>query len=117
MARPRKEIDKDQFMRLCGMFCTLKEIAGWFHCSEDTVERWCQRELKCSFAEAFSMASCMGKISLRRYLFKLAEKNASVCIFLAKNYLGMTDKREITCESGMLLELIEGLKEPVGRNL
>ena len=115
MARPRTEIDLDQFKKLCGMFCTLEDIAAWFHCSEDTIERWCQRELKCSFAEAFKIYSAMGRISLRRYLFKLAEKNAGVCIFLAKNYLGLRDEpKAATSEDvGMLAALIEAWKEPV----
>ena len=37
-----------------------------------------------------------GKISLRRYQFRQAEKgNASLLIWLGKQYLGQTDKQEI----------------------
>ena len=94
MARPRKEIDSDMFKKLCGLQCTLSEIAGCFDVSEDTVERWCKRELKLSFADAFKKFSAGGKISLRRAQFKLAEKNAAMAIFLGKNYLGQTDRIE-----------------------
>ena len=96
MARPHKEIDTDNFKKLCGMQCTLAEIAGFFDCSEDTVERWCKRELKTSFADAFKKYSVSGKISLRRAQFRLAERNAAMAIFLGKNYLGQTDKTEQT---------------------
>ena len=94
MARPRKQVDLDEFKKLCGLQCTLPEIAGFFDCSEDTIERWCKRELKISFAVAYKKYSAGGKISLRRAQFKLAEKNASMAIFLGKNYLGQTDRYE-----------------------
>lgn len=91
MARPRKEIDKDQFEKLCGLQCTLEEIAGWFQCSPDTIERWSKRTYGIGFADAFKRFSQSGKISLRRYQFKIAEKNAAMAIFLGKQYLGQRD--------------------------
>lgn len=112
--RPRKEIDKGNFEKLCGLQCTLNEIAGFFDCSEDTIERWCKRTYKETFAETFKKHSSHGKISLRRYQFKLAEKSAAMAIFLGKNYLGQTDKQVIeSTADGMLADLIDGLKEPV----
>lgn len=95
MARPRIEIDTEQFEKLCFMQCTLKEIAGWFRCSEDTIERWCKRELKMSFADAYERYSAGGKISLRRYQWKMAEHNCSMAIFLGKQYLGQSDQQEL----------------------
>ena len=95
MARPRIEIDSDQFKKLCSIQCTLSEIASWFKCSEDTIERWCQRELKMSFADAFKTWSADGKISLRRTQFKMAEHNVSMAIWLGKQYLGQKETQEI----------------------
>ena len=89
--RPRIEIDQEQFEKLCGIQCTLREIAGWFKCSEDTIERWAKRTYDTTFAEAHKKHSASGKISLRRTQFKLAEKNASMAIFLGKQYLGQSD--------------------------
>ena len=94
--RPRIEIDIEQFKGLCSIQCTLNEIADWFKCSEDTIERWCKRELKISFAEAYKKYSVGGKISLRRYQMRLAEHNATMAIWLGKQYLGQTDKQEVT---------------------
>ena len=96
MARPRKEIDSDQFEKLCGLQCTLAEISGWFGCSEDTVERWCKRTYSAGFADAFKRYSQSGKISLRRYQFKIAEKNAAMAIFLGKQYLGQRDVPDVS---------------------
>ena len=89
--RPKKEIDKKIFENLCGLQCTLEEIAGVFDCSVDTIERWCKREYKETFAEVYKKHSAKGKTSLRRIQFKLAEKSAAMAIFLGKNYLGQKD--------------------------
>lgn len=89
--RPRKEIDNKIFENLCGLQCTLEEIAGVFDCSADTIERWCKREYGETFAEVYKKHSAKGKTSLRRIQFKLAEKSAAMAIFLGKNYLGQKD--------------------------
>ena len=89
--RPKKEIDKKIFENLCGLQCTLEEIAGVFDCSADTIERWCKREYGETFAEVYKKHSAKGKTSLRRIQFKLAEKSAAMAIFLGKNYLGQKD--------------------------
>lgn len=112
MARPRIEIDFENFKKLCGLQCTLDEIASFFDCSRDTVERWCKRELKMSFAEAFKKHSSAGKISLRRWQFKMAEHNCSMAIWLGKQWLGQTDKIEQTVtEIEDLTSLAEMLKD------
>lgn len=91
MARPRKDINQGQFEGLCRIQCTLSEIADIFDCSEDTIERWCRREYKISFAEAFKRFSAGGKMSLRRIQFKLAEKSPAMAIWLGKQYLGQRE--------------------------
>lgn len=92
--RPRIEIDQKTFESLCGIQCTLNEIAGVIGCSEDTVERWCKRTYDMSFADTFKRHSAKGKMSLRRTQFRLAEKSAAMAIFLGKNYLGQKDSFE-----------------------
>lgn len=83
------------FERLCGLQCSLNEIAYALNCSEDTVERWCKREYTQSFADVYKVYSASGKISLRRYQFELAKKSAAMAIFLGKNYLGQRDEAEV----------------------
>ena len=93
--RPRKEIDQVQFEKLCAICCTQKEIADFFECSIDTVNRWCKRTYKLTFADTYEKKSVNGKISLRRWQLKAAEAgNAALLIFLGKNMLGQTDKVE-----------------------
>ena len=118
MSRPRKEISAEQFEKLCGLQCTLSEIAGFFDCSEDTIERWCRREYEISFADAFKKYSASGKMSLRRYQFDLAKKNASMAIFLGKQYLGQHDTPldgENTETLKKALELIGSVPSAINR--
>lgn len=102
MARPRKEIDKKDFESLLAIQCTQEEIKAFIEAktgekiSIDTIERWCKRTYKKSFAEISAEKRAVGKIGLRRAGFELAKKNPAVHIFYCKNYLGMTDKQEIT---------------------
>jgi len=95
VARPRIEIDKKQFENLCELQCTLDEIAMFFNCSSDTIERWCMREYKSSFADIFFIKRGAGKISLRRAQFELAKKNPTMAIWLGKQYLGQKDIMQV----------------------
>lgn len=95
MARPRKEIDREQFEKLCNIQCTLEEIAGWFKCSMDTIENWCKREYGEGFSEIYKVYSADGKISLRRTQFRLAEKSYAMAIWLGKQYLGQREHVEV----------------------
>ena len=91
--RPKIEIDWDEFEKLCLIQCTLTEIADWFKCSEDTIERRCREQKKMLFAEYFKKLAVGGKISLRRSQFKLAVGgNPSLNIWLGKQYLGQRDQ-------------------------
>ena len=119
--RPQKEIDKKIFENLCGLQCTLEEIAGVFDCSADTIERWCKREYGETFAETYKKHSAKGKMSLRRIQFKLAEKSAAMAIFLGKNYLGQKDNIIETDEQtlqavGEALVKIKRAAEQAGNN-
>jgi len=95
MARPRIEIDKEQFEKLCGLQCTLIEIAGFFRCSEDTIEKWCKREYKMRFTDIFRQKRTTGQISLRRSQFRMAETNPTMAIWLGKQYLGQKEQQEV----------------------
>lgn len=93
--RPPIQIDQDQFKSLCGIQCTLEEIASFFHCSKDTIERWCIRELDMSFADAYKIHSANGRISLRRTQFRMAQTSVPMAIFLGKVILGQREKSEV----------------------
>lgn len=109
MARPRKEIDQKQFENLCTMQCTEDEICDWFGVSADTLNRWCKRTYGASFADVFKQKRGNGRISLRRSQWKLAEKSATMAIWLGKQYLGQRDNVDVTVSGvkGIALEELE----------
>lgn len=112
VGRPKMEIDKVQFEKLCAILCTLEEISGFFDCSMDTIERWCKRTYNAKFSEVFRVYSAKGKMSLRRYQFDLAKKNAAMAIFLGKNYLGQRDSFDMVDDTPIekLDAILSGLR-------
>lgn len=104
MARPRKQIDKNDFESLLTIQCTLAEITAFFDhklngCSEDTIERWCKKTYKKSFAEVSAIKKEIGKISIRRAQFRMMEKYPAALIWASKQYLGQTDRQELTIQT------------------
>lgn len=112
MGRPKKNIDKKQFENLCAIQCTLEEVCAWFDVCDDTLNSWCKDTYGTTFSEVFKEKRQIGKISLRRSGFRLAQKNPAVHIFYAKNHLGMSDKVETEFNPESLKrakELLEGV--------
>ena len=93
--RPRAQIDKDEFEKLCFLQCTLIEFEGFFNVDNVTLERWCKDTYGMNFSEVFKLKRGNGKISLRRSQFQLAQTNPTMAIWLGKQWLGQTDKQEI----------------------
>ena len=89
--RPKVEINRESFEKLCGLQCTIQEVAGFFSCSHDTIERWTKETYGKTYGEVFESLRTNGLISLRRNQFKLAEKNTSMAIWLGKQFLGQKD--------------------------
>lgn len=117
--RPKKEINQKLFENLCAIQCTESEICAVLGCCEDTLNSWCKRTYKATFSDTFKSKSGVGKSSLRRNQFRLAEKNATMAIWLGKQYLGQRDVVEQTIAvdtvkddalSQSLRELADGIK-------
>lgn len=109
MARPKKQIDQKTFEGLCGIQCTQSEICDFFDITDKTLNSWCRRTYGESFSEVFNKKRSKGKISLRRAGFELAKKNSAVHIFYCKNFLGMTDKQDVTATIDAKDNFIEAL--------
>lgn len=98
MGRPPKVIDKNLFEKLCGLQCTLEEVCECLDVTDKTLNSWCRKNYGETFSEVFKKKSMRGKMSLRRSQFKLAERNATMAIWLGKQYLGQRDVQEIKQE-------------------
>lgn len=85
--RPQIPIDGTQVEKLAALHCTVSEIAEFFDCSTDTIHR--------RFAAELTKGRSQGRIKLRRLQWQLAEKmNATMLIFLGKNYLSQRDRSD-----------------------
>ena len=83
--RPKTAIDLEQSEKLGALQCTLKEAAAFLNVAEGTLKG------RQDFQTVFKKGQDVGKISLRRTQFRLAESSAAMAIFLGKNYLGQVD--------------------------
>ena len=89
MARPKKyEIDGKQVEQLASFGCTNKEIASFFGCSADLIEK--------SYSEYLTKGRDKGKIRLRQLQWKAAEAGShTMLIWLGKQILNQSDKQEL----------------------
>ena len=92
IGRPKKEIDRKTFEKLCGLQCTIHEITAFLDVSEKTLIAWCKETYDLPFSKVFAIKRQAGFISLRHAQFQMAEKSAAMAIWLGKQYLGQTDK-------------------------
>jgi hypothetical protein len=114
MGRPKKEIDRDQFEKLCALHCTQIEMASFFDCTDDTIENWCKSEYGETFSEVYKLKKGTGRISLRRKQFEVAMAgNVSMLIWLGKNWLDQTDKTELSTGQEKPIELIYKISKKV----
>ena len=62
-----------------------------------------------TFSDTFAEKRKTGKISLRRMQWRLAEKNATMAIFLGKQYLGQRDNVDVNVinTEGLSLDELE----------
>ena len=86
-----KERFKTQFEDLCRIQCTEEEICGVLNCDDATLCRWCKTVYGRTFADVYKEKRQGGKASLRRQQFKIAKTNATMSIWLGKQYLGQSD--------------------------
>lgn len=87
VGRPKIEINEDQLEKLASILCTMEEMASFFECSVDTLER--------NFADTIKKGKDKGRMSLRRLQFEKAQSgNTTMLIWLGKQMLGQKDKIE-----------------------
>lgn len=92
MARPKKVINQKQFESLCAIQCTQEEICNVLDVCDETLTRWCKEVYGLSFSEVFRQKRDLGKSSLRRNQWKLAEKgNSTMQIWLGKQILNQSE--------------------------
>ena len=105
--RPKFQIDYGKVEAMASVMATEIEIASFLGCDVRTLQR------DSEFCRIYKKGLDEGKMSLRRKQFKLADRNASMAIFLGKQYLGQRDTFEVnnTDELNKVTELLNKLSQ------
>lgn len=83
----------DLLHRYGQLFCTQEEVAGLLGVSHQTLISFFDREPLAR--QIFDDGRAHGKMSLRRSQARLAQKNATMAIFMGMNYLDQKDLRGV----------------------
>jgi hypothetical protein len=92
--RPEKEIDWTLFEQLCAIQCTQSEIASMMKVHIDTLRDRAAAKYGDEYSNIYKKFCESGKCSLRRNQFVLSKTNASLAIWLGKQWLGQRDMQE-----------------------
>lgn len=97
MGRPLVLNDDDKTLStiqgLARIQCTTKEAAAVLGVAKQTFFDFLDRSLKAR--QAWENGAEEGKASLRRNQFKMSEKNATMAIWLGKQWLDQKDRKEV----------------------
>ena len=94
--RPKAVINWDTVEKLCAIQCTGEEIAAVLKIDYDTLNTHIKDEFNLSFSDYFKKHSAKGRMSLRRKQHEVAlSGNATMLIWLGKQYLEQKDKQEV----------------------
>lgn len=87
MARPKKQINEEQLLKLAAINCSHAEMASVLDCSADTLER--------RYAAIIKKGRDQGKMSLKRKQYEIAMGgNVTMLIWLGKIMLGQVERVE-----------------------
>jgi hypothetical protein len=93
--RPLKVIDYKKLDAMCAIHCTGEECAAILDMDYDTMNRTLKKDGHKGFTEYFRIKGSSGKMSLRRKQYDHAMSgNATMLIWLGKQWLGQSDKVE-----------------------
>jgi AraC-like DNA-binding protein len=116
--RKRIEVDFKKIDALCAVFCNCKEIVSVLNSfdinvSYDTVERRVKEQFGVTFAEYVEQKQmAFAKPKLRKAQLDCAlGGNATMLIWLGKQYLGQTEKQEINVTGDMSAEISEKINQ------
>lgn len=104
------EIDAEEVYKLAQLGCPNTEIAAWFKCSTDTVER--------RFAAELHKGRANLRMSLRKWQIEAAKRgNVAMMIWLGKQMLGQSEKVDqlVTSKTTLSVENVQALKSEIKR--
>lgn len=93
------DLNWDVIDALCGVRCTMAEIAAQVGCSASTIQKRIREKHDMTFGEYWTAKSSTGMIALRRKQFQIAMNgNVAMLIWLGKQILGQKEQSKIEAE-------------------
>jgi hypothetical protein len=90
--RPLLKIDPDQVAKLAAINCSYAEMAAVLDCDESTLTK--------RFSQVIQKGRSSGRMSLKRKQYEMAmQGNVTMLIWLGKQLLDQTDKRDYEVKS------------------
>jgi len=86
-----KDIPEAQLRAICRLKPSKADVAAFFQCSEDTIERRCKQYGGVPFAVFRDQNMVHTRFDLIRKAMKMAESNPTMMIFCLKNLCGWTN--------------------------
>lgn len=90
--RPKKEIDWQKLDAMAAIYCTGPEISCVLDISLDVLNKGTKAKHGKTFKEYLREKRGHGRAGLRRMMMQSAQKSYAMQIFLAKNWLNMSDE-------------------------
>lgn len=116
---PRKmsgdPITCDEVEKLAGLQCTMKQAASFFGVNPSTFSRFLNSDKNAM--DAWESGKSKGQMSLLQKQFKLADRNAAMCIWLGKQYLDQKDTQYVGGDKGNPIEHVITAKETLEKKL
>ena len=103
-----KVIDYTKLDAMCAIHCTGEECAAILGMDYDTLNAVLKRDGHGKFSDYFRIKGSNGKMSLRRKQYDQAMSgNATMLIWLGKQWLGQTDKHEEVGEDSGVIKKVQ----------
>jgi len=99
-------VDWEQVKKLAAIQCTRDEIASFLGICRETLQRAAKREFGVVFGDLLEEWKEGGKVSLRRKQWLLADKSATMAIFLGKQMLGQRDDIRLNHSGAIVQEIV-----------
>ena len=116
ITKPLHQLDYKKLDAMCAIHCTGEECAAILDIDYDTLNKALKRDGNKGFTEYFKQKGANGKMSLRRKQFDHAMSgNATMLIWLGKQWLGQVDKQEETVDGDGQISKIQ--IEVIGANV
>jgi hypothetical protein len=107
IGRPEKNIDSEELQRILTFYPSLDEVAAWFDCSPDTIERRVKDEWGVAFKELRERYTAKTRLLLKRKAIAkaLEEDNDKMLIYCLRTMTDLDDREaalKISNENKML---------------